>query len=60
LVLVHVNVQPDGIVENIAGFMAFVGQTAIEFIGAKSGIGRTIIVVFIGKPWQALAVGIIV
>jgi hypothetical protein len=60
LVFVHVYVQPDGIVENIAGVIAFVGQTAMEFIGAKSGIGRIVIVVLIGNPWQALAVGVIV
>ena len=32
----------------------------MEFIGAKSGIGRIVIVVLIGNPWQALAVGVIV
>jgi hypothetical protein len=60
LVFVQVNVQPNGTVENVAGIIAFVGQTAMEFIGAKSGIGRIVIVVLIGNPWQELAVGIIV
>lgn len=59
LVLVHVYVHPFGIVENMAGDIVFVGQTAIEFIGAKSGIGWTVMIVFIGNPWQELAVGVI-